>query len=173
MTLQAILEELSRNAAGVEQESIDRVVDTIRRARSVTLTGQGRSGYVAHMVAMRLMHLGIDAHAWGEATAPRVGEGAALIAVSGSGGTPVTMHFAQVAKDAGATLVAVVRSRRSPLGELADIIVEIPPRVASRQPGGSMFEQTALLTLDAVVLGYAAGIPDAAARLADRHTNLQ
>ena len=33
--------------------------------------GQGRSGLVAQMVAMRLMHVGFEAHVVGEATTPR------------------------------------------------------------------------------------------------------
>src|SRR5919112_5858965 len=54
-------------------------------------SGQGRSGLVAEMAAMRLMHAGFDAHAVGEPTAPSIGEGDGLIMISGSGETPVTL----------------------------------------------------------------------------------
>lgn len=45
------------------------------------------------MAAMRLMHIGLDAHAVGEATAPSIAEGDALLVISGSGETPVTLHI--------------------------------------------------------------------------------
>ncbi len=40
------------------------------RSRRWFWSGQGRSGLVARMAAMRLMHVGFDAHAVGEATTP-------------------------------------------------------------------------------------------------------
>jgi hypothetical protein len=46
------------------------------RHRRWFCSGQGRSGLVAQMVAMRLMHVGFDAHAVGEATAPAIGSSA-------------------------------------------------------------------------------------------------
>lgn len=174
MSILALADDLRAASALVDQAALDHTAQFVRRARSVTLTGQGRSGFVAHMIAMRLMHLGLVSHATGEATAPRVGDGDLLLAVSGSGRTPVTTHFARVAHDAGATVVAVVRSSSSDLGRLADHVVEVPPPVAKRpQPGGSLFEQTALLALDSVVLRCASFVDDVPAALALRHTNLQ
>ena len=41
------------------------------------------------------MHVGFDAHAVGEATAPAVGMGDGLVMISGSGETPVTLHITQ------------------------------------------------------------------------------
>lgn len=173
MTLASILQEVTTTCASVDQVAIDAVVEGVRSARAVTLTGQGRSGLIAQMTAMRLMHLGIEAHATGEATAPRVGEGDLLIAVSGSGGTTVTVHFAETARAAGARVASLVRSKSSPLGELSDYCIEVPSPAPSVQPGGSMFEQSALLSLDAVVLGCAAYVSDVRSALAARHTNLQ
>ena len=49
------------------------------------------------MAAMRFMHLGRDSHVLGEATAPSVRHGDVLVAVSGSGETPVTVAFARIA----------------------------------------------------------------------------
>jgi 6-phospho-3-hexuloisomerase len=51
------------------------------RTRRWFCSGQGRSGLVARMAAMRLMHVGFDAHAVGEATAPSVAKGDGLVMI--------------------------------------------------------------------------------------------
>jgi 6-phospho-3-hexuloisomerase len=119
------------------------------RGRRWFCSGQGRSGLVAQMVAMRLMHTGFDAHAVGEPTAPSIGEGDGLVMFSGSGETPVALHLARLALGFGACMLAV-----------------------TSQFGGSLFEQSALL-LDAVVLDVTAEDPQAHDLMKARHTNLQ
>ena len=47
------------------------------------------------------------------------------------------------------------------------------PTAATRQFGGSLFEQSALLLLDAVILDVTARDPEAHAAMHARHTNLQ
>jgi 6-phospho-3-hexuloisomerase len=134
--------------------------------------GQGRSGLVAQMAAMRLMHIGFDAHAVGEATVPSIGEGDGLLVVSGSGETPVTIHLAQLAVGFRARLLAVTTRADSTLAGLADAVIEVPT-AGTRQFGGSLFEQSALLLLDAVILDVTAGDPQAYAVMRARHANLQ
>jgi 6-phospho-3-hexuloisomerase len=170
----AVLDEVRRSLAGVDGEEIEAATELIRDAPgAVTLTGQGRSGYVATMTAMRLMHLGFRAHAASEATAPAVGAGDLLVVVSGSGATPVSTSYARIAKGAGARVLLVTRAVRSPIAEEADAVVHLVDAKPSAQPGGSLFEQSALLVLDAIVLRLAEGVPGAAALLRARHTNLQ
>jgi 6-phospho-3-hexuloisomerase len=142
------------------------------RARRWFCSGQGRSGLVAQMAAMRLMHVGFDAHTVGEATAPSVGDGDGLVVISGSGETPVTLHLAALARDAGAHLLAVTSRADSTLARLARVVIEVPTRETG-QFGGTLFEQSALLLLDAVVLEITAGDPRAYAVMRARHTNLQ
>ena len=54
-------------------------------------TGQGRSGLVAQMAAMRFMHLGLRTHVWGEVTAPSVERGDRLVVLSKSGSTATSL----------------------------------------------------------------------------------
>ena len=142
------------------------------RGRRWFCSGQGRSGLVAQMVAMRLMHAGFDAHTVGEATAPAIGEGDGLIMLSNSGETPVTLHYARLAVGFGARILAVTTRADSTLAGLADAVITVPT-AKSGQFGGSLFEQSALLLLDAVVLNLTAGDPDAYTAMHERHTNLQ
>lgn len=142
------------------------------RRRRWFCSGQGRSGLVAQMVAMRLMHAGFDAHAVGEATAPSIAQGDGLVMISGSGETPVTLHFARLALDFGARTLAVTTRADSTVARLADTVIEVPT-TGTGQFGGSLFEQSALLLLDAVILDLTAADPQAYAAMHTRHANLQ
>jgi 6-phospho-3-hexuloisomerase len=142
------------------------------RERRWFCSGQGRSGLVAQMIAMRLMHAGYNVHAVGEPTAPAIGTGDGLIMFSGSGETPVTLHFARLARDSGAHVLAVTASADSALGHLADAVIEVPTS-GTAQFGGSLFEQCALLLLDTVILALLSGDEHAYDGMKARHTNLQ
>ncbi|MHB1638425.1 MAG: SIS domain-containing protein [Candidatus Dormibacteria bacterium] len=133
--------------------------------------GQGRSGFVASMVAMRFMHLGRNSHVVGEATAPSLGPNDGLVLISGSGQTPTSVRHAEAARREGAAVVTVTYSRDSPAAKLADVVLYLPAK-PSMQLGGSLFEQGALLALDGVIAAMAATMEDAAAQLRSRHTNL-
>ncbi len=133
---------------------------------------QGRSGLVAAMIAMRFMHLGRRSHLVGEATAPSVEAGDGILFISGSGETPVTIHHASVARNAGARVVVVTASPRSTLAAEADVVLPIPV-LESMQLGGGLFEQAALIVLDAALLAIASGESDARAKLVRLHTNMQ
>jgi 6-phospho-3-hexuloisomerase len=168
-----VTDETARVLADLDDEILNAIVERVRSCEgAVTFTGQGRSGAVGSMTAMRLMHLGFNAHVQGEPTSPSVGRGDLLIASSGSGATPVTIHFARIAKAAGAGVIVVTRTVHSELADQADLVLEIPA-TGSQQPGGSLFEQSALLAFDIVVHALSLSIPDAATLLRSRHTNLQ
>ncbi len=115
---------------------------------------------------------GVDAHAVGEATAPSIGANDGIVIISGSGETPVTVHLARLAVDFGARILAVTTRAYSTLAGLADAVIEVPT-TRSAQFGGSLFEQSALLLLDAVIIELTAGDPQAHVEMQARHANLQ
>jgi 6-phospho-3-hexuloisomerase len=135
-------------------------------------TGQGRSGLSAQMAAMRFMHLGRESHVLGEATAPSVRAGDRLVIVSGSGQTPVSINYARIATSEGATVLLVTYSPGSPLGEIADVTL-VAPVLHSDQLMGNLFEQSALILLDAVAIHIAEVDPAAKAGMSHLHTNMQ
>jgi 6-phospho-3-hexuloisomerase len=135
-------------------------------------SGQGRSGLVAAMVAMRFMHLGRIAHVQGEATAPSIRQGDGILLFSGSGETPITLHVAEIARREGARVVAVTHESQSTIVKEADTTLTLAAR-PSIQFGGSLFEQAALIVLDAVVYALADASPAVYQRMAHAHTNLQ
>jgi 6-phospho-3-hexuloisomerase len=169
----AVRDEVSGVLSAVSSEQMSAAAALFAdRGRRWFCLGQGRSGLVAQMAAMRLMHIGFDAHAVGEATSPSIGSGDGLLVFSGSGETPVTIHLARLAVRFRAHLLAVTGRADSTLGGLADAVIEAPT-AETRQFGGTLFEQSALLLFDAVVLDVTSGDPQAYAVMHARHTNLQ
>lgn len=135
-------------------------------------SGQGRSGLSAQMAAMRFMHLGRTVHYVGEVSAPSIRKGDALLIISGSGETPVSVNFARLAKSEGADVVTMTHKPTGTLAKIADLVLPVPIE-ATRQFGGSLFEQSCLILLDSVVLALAARLPGAHETMLYRHTNLQ
>lgn len=171
--LSRVLDEVAGALGAVDQDSFDRLVAELAEpGRTWFCTGQGRSGLVARMVAMRLVHLGHRAHVVGEATAPSITGSDALLVLSASGATTVSRHHAETARELGATVALVTTGGSSPLRSLADVALVLPVS-GSGQFGGSLFEQAALLTLDAAVLAMDAGDPVTREAMARRHANLQ
>ena len=71
-SLRAVGAEVSGVLAAVSGRQLAEAAELLAdRGRRWFFCGQGRSGLVAQMVAMRLMHVGFEAHVVGEATSPR------------------------------------------------------------------------------------------------------
>ncbi|MGC3955398.1 MAG: SIS domain-containing protein [Propionicimonas sp.] len=168
-----VVDELAASLTEVDPAAFARIrAEFSDVGRRWFFAGQGRSGLSAAMVAMRVMHLGREAHVVGEVTAPSVRSGDGIVFFSSSGETPVTLSFARIARQEGALVVAVTGSTQSTLAGLADVVLVLPC-TDSTQLGRNLFEQGALLVMDALVNDLARDVPDPAALLAYRHTNLQ
>jgi 6-phospho-3-hexuloisomerase len=167
-----ILAELSGVFAHLGPGEIDELARRIPRAGRVVCAGQGRSGLVAAALAVRLLHLGADAHVAGEATCPAVGASDLLIALSRSGTTAITVHQARRAREAGARVAAITVHADSPLADLANLTIAVPEST-SRQHAGSLFEQAALVIADSLSVTLQTATEQDDAMLSARHDNLQ
>ncbi|MGB3187276.1 MAG: 6-phospho-3-hexuloisomerase [Ornithinimicrobium sp.] len=171
--IDAVADEVSQSLAGVDRMEFDLFVNELRvPQRRWYCTGQGRSGLVARMAAMRLMHLGHRSHVVGEATAPSITSSDILLILSSSGTTPVSRHFAETARHVGAAVILVTATPQSPLRDLAHTTLKLPA-ARSTQFGGSLFEQAALLVLDAAILAVDAEDQQTRKTMQSRHANLQ
>lgn len=175
-----VLAENGRALAGVDAARLDELLGRVEAARRVFVLGEGRSGLVGRMFAMRLMHLGKAAFVVGEPTTPAVAAGDLLVVVSGSGTARLLTDAAATARAAGAAVAAVTADAASPLAAGSDAVVVIPAAgkrdrsgAASRQFAGSLFEQAALLLLDAAFALLAGRAGADAERLWGRHANLE
>ncbi len=140
--------------------------------RRMFFSGQGRSGLIAQMTAMRFMHLGFRSHFVGDATAPSVRNGDAILFISGSGRPSATVRWAQIARREGACVGVITSDQNSELAQLADFALHLRTD-HTRQFGGSLFEQSSLITLDSIIMYLTGQSAVAKKTMAHRHTNLQ
>jgi len=181
--IEAILEEMQRAMAEVSPEGLDDLTEAILQADRIYVAGGGRSGLMARALAMRLMHLGLVTYVVGETTTPAIQDGDLLVACSASGETHVTVLVSQVAREAGARVFGITATPESPMARQADetIIIPAPSERGgggavgerSAQYGGSLFEQSLLVLLDAVSAEIGRRLGRGPQDLASRHANLE
>ncbi|MCX7803716.1 MAG: SIS domain-containing protein [Planctomycetota bacterium] len=174
-----ILAEIGRCMVRINRREILGLSEAIACAGRIFLAGAGRSGLVARMFAVRLTHLGRQVHVLGESTAPACGARDLLVIVSGSGRTGGLLHLPERAHRVGTRVALITADPDSPLAAGADLKVTIPARSgergkpASTQFAGSLFEQCALICLEALVLDLMRKLRQSEGRMAARHQNLE
>lgn len=182
-TLVRITDELRVVSAGLDEAQLKALERAVLDADHVFVAGTGRSLLMIRGLAMRLMQMGFIAHVVGETTTPAIGPGDLLVIASGSGETATMLVCAEKCKRFGAKLALITIHPDSPIGRLADLVVEVhtssskggATAAKSIQPGGSAFEQSVLLIGDAVVMDIAdaADVGAQNAALMRRHANLE
>jgi len=173
--MQGILRDLERILAGVSDRKTRPFLRAIITAPRVFVYGVGRSGLVARMFGMRLVHLGREATIVGDTTTPAIREADLLVVCSRTGKSPVLLHAIDLAHKEGAQAAAVVGMRNTAVAREADLVVRLPIEVAGgeqAQPMGSLFEQALLLYLDSVVLRLMRELKRTAEDMERIHSNL-
>ncbi|MFN3804522.1 MAG: 6-phospho-3-hexuloisomerase [Pyrobaculum sp.] len=169
---------------------IDTLEEIYRANRKILVVGVGRSGLVGRAFAMRLRHLGARSYVLGETITPSVEEGDLVVAISGSGSTQIVVAAAEAAKRVKARVAAITSYYDSPLGRVADLAIRVPGRTKlatsndyfARQilglheplsPLGTLFEDTAMVLLDAVIAELMKRLGKNEEELARRHANIE
>ena len=177
-----ILDELGETVGHVCNDSAETLADAIIDAQTIFVAGAGRSGLAMKSFAMRLMHMGFDTYVVGETVTPNITAQDVLLIGSGSGSTSSLVVSANKADDIGATICLITIDEHSLIAQLAQMVLTIPapsPKVnrdlgfRSVQPMGSLFEQSLLLTLDAIVLLLMEKTEKIPESMFTRHANLE
>ena len=178
--IRADLAELTALLEQVSDEQCEALCRSIIAATRVFVSGQGRSGWIMRMAAVRLMQLGLTAHVAGDATTPAIRPGDLLLIASGSGETPAPLAHARRASAAGARVALITSQPASSVARLSDTVVFIPGETTkvnltgtSRLPLAAALEQATLVVLDAVVARLAEQTGQTQASMMARHANLE
>ena len=178
----SILHELRRTLAHISDDRAESLLQAIIGAQRIFVAGAGRSGLAMKGFAMRLMHMGFDAYVVGEIVTPGITKEDMLLIGSGSGATASLVVNAQKASAIGAAVGLITIQEDSPIGKIADVVLTIPaptPKIeqdlgfSSVQPLGSLFEQSLMLTLDALVVVLMGKSGKEAEAMFARHANLE
>ncbi|MEM3531118.1 MAG: 6-phospho-3-hexuloisomerase [Nitrososphaerales archaeon] len=190
-----LIELVSKNLSEVSEEEVDKCIEIIlsRRDKKIFIMGAGRSGLVGRAFALRLLHLGYEVHVLGETLMPSVNKDDLVIAISGSGSTKLVVTAVEAAKRVGATILGITSFPDSPLGKLSDFILQVKGRVMptkeansrdyfARQilglheplaPLGTLFEDTCLILLDAMIPILMNKLNLSEEDLGKRHANIE
>jgi 6-phospho-3-hexuloisomerase len=158
--MEIILEENRGLIKNITGKATKDFIQRIRNAESIFFSAQGRAGFILRCFCMRLMHLGYSVYFCGETVTPAITDNDLLIVLSGSGETPSTLEAVRLAKQYKAETFGILGNIESRIGSLVDHIIQIPGTTKlcrdgepeSVQMAGSLFEQSAFLFLEAVVL---------------------
>jgi 6-phospho-3-hexuloisomerase len=187
--LSVAISDLAKSALGdaadvvgrLDAGSFEAFAEAIASAKTVALHGLGREGLQMKGLAMRLFHLGLDAHVVGEMTTPPVGPGDLLICSAGPGDFASIAALTRIAKDAGARTAIVTAQPSSNLAKSADHVLHIPAQTMADDQGaktsvlpmGSLFELSQMLLFELLALRLREIKGETAASMRARHTNLE
>lgn len=172
--IRAVLDRLSDDA-------LDPAIDALAAAARIVCYGVGREGLMIRALAMRLYHLGLDAHVVGDMAAPPVGAGDLLVASAGPGGFSTVDALLGVAQRAGARTLLFTAQPGGSAASLADVVCVLPAQTmaddrrasASLLPMGSVYEGAQFFVYELLVLKLRERLRVAPEQMRARHTNLE
>ncbi|SEO58695.1 6-phospho-3-hexuloisomerase [Propionispora vibrioides] len=176
-----IIREIGQVLGQVNTTALEELATAVRAANRVFVAGAGRSGLMAKAFAMRLMHMGFTVYVVGETVTPSLAAGDLLLLASGSGETGSLVTMADKCKKLQAKLAVLTASPGSTIGRSADIVVQVPAvtkeaadiRSITAQPMGSLFEQSILLLMDAIIVRLMELQEKTSTTMFSRHANLE
>jgi len=173
--------EIGAVVAATDAQALDRLVAAIADARRIALHGVGREGLMMRALAMRLFHLGLDAHVVGDMTTPPLGPGDLLIVSAGPGEFATVAALVGVAREAGGRTACVTAQPQGRVPAACDLVLVLPAQTmaddrggaASVLPMGSLYEGVQYVVFELLVLALRDRIGETAESMRARHTNLE
>lgn len=180
--------------AELDMKSVEKLLKNLlgSKDKKIFTVGMGRSGFVARAFALRLMNLGFNVYFLGETITPAAEKGDLLIAISGTGTTKMVLTASAAARDIGARVIAITSFPESPLGKLADLVVEVKGRTKAGTPKekdyltrqimgvgepltplGSIFEINSMVFLDSLIVELMHRLGSTEADMKRRHATLE
>ncbi len=180
-TAAGAVSEIAAGIAAVDPAGVGAAVDRIAAARRIALYGVGREGLMIKALAMRLFHLGLDAHVVGDMTTPPLGPGDLLVVSAGPGMFATVAGLVGVARDAGAATLCFTAQPDARVPGMCDTVMVLPVQTmaddrgdkTSILPMGSLYEGVQFLACEVVVLMLAQRLGIAGPDMRANHTNLE
>ena len=161
--IKQFLESSNDIISGLDSKVIENFAEQLKKAKRVYTVGVGSLSLLAKGFTTKLTYLGYETYFIGETLMPSPSKNDLLIAISESGEADYTVKAARIAKNLGATVVAITSCPQSTLGKLADLNIEIKwkekiPKEELKEregklltPDSGLFEIVTLMILNAVM----------------------
>ncbi|MCH1467260.1 MAG: SIS domain-containing protein [Rhodobacteraceae bacterium] len=177
---QIAISELSELFERVDGDAVDTLVSQLMEAKKIVVFGAGRERLQIMGLAMRLFHLGLDASVVGDMNTPAVGKQDLFLVTCGPGVLSTVTALANVAREAGATIVMITAKPDGLSIQDADITITIPAQTMADDhkkqsvlPMGSLFEGALFILFEVVVMRLKENICVSSEVMRSNHTNLE
>jgi len=175
------IKELEDSVKAVDPSQVETVINAITAAKRITLYGVGREGLMMKAFAMRLHHMGLNAHVVGDMTTPPLGPGDLLLVSAGPGYFSTVAALIEVAGNAGALTVCFTAQPKGVVPASCHIVMELPAQTMaddqkgkpSLLPMGSLYEGAQFIIFELLVLSLCQKIGITLEAMRARHTNLE
>ncbi|EWM14568.1 MurR/RpiR family transcriptional regulator [Kutzneria sp. 744] len=151
---------VEETAEQLEIPTLSAVVDAVAAAGRVDVYGVGASAFVAADLQQKLHRIGRVSFAWSDThimltSAAVLSDGDVAFGISHTGATADTVEALRVAREHGATTVALTNFPRSPISEVADHVLTTAARETTFRSGAMASRIAQLTVIDCLFIGVA------------------
>lgn len=151
---------IADTAKVLDPVSLSAAVAAVASARRVDIFGVGASSFVGLDLQQKLTRIGHVALNWPDThaawtSAATLDDGCVAIAVSHSGSTVDTIDFLAVAREGGATTIAITNHADAELASHADIVLTTAARETGFRSGALGSRIAQLMVVDCMFIGVA------------------
>lgn len=180
--VRSALQELGEALSGIDETQVAEACACIAAAGRIVLYGCGREGLMMRGLAMRLYHLGLDAHVQGEMSTPPVGPGDLFFVSAGPGELSTVTALMRVARDAGAEVLFLTAEPETQSAALATRALTIPAQTMARDqqagasavlPMGSVYEGAMFVLFEIMIDMLRVRLNRSPEAMRANHTNLE
>ena len=177
-----LLDELRPGLAPEVLAQLPPLVAAIAGTRRLACHGVGREGLMMKALAMRLFHLGLDAHVVGDMSLPPLGKGDVLLVSAGPGAFSTISALVDVARKADARVICFTAEPDGPVPKAADLAIHLPAQTMAADQGaaatsilpmGSLYEALMFLFFELLVLDLRDHLGVTPEAMRARHTNME
>ncbi|HET8598771.1 MAG TPA: MurR/RpiR family transcriptional regulator [Segeticoccus sp.] len=151
---------VEETAQQLDPEILAEAARRIGQAGRVDVYGVGASGLVAADLQQKLHRIGCLSFAWSDShlaltSAALLGRRDVAIAISHTGATKETIESAAMAKERGATTIAITNFPLSPLARASDLVLTTAARETALRSGATASRIAALTVIDCLYIAVA------------------
>ena len=124
-----IYSSLEKTKKSINKEQLQKCCEILSRADNILIFGLGNSASVAIDAAHKMFRLGLNAHAYTDnhmqaIAATHKSENGVVIGISHSGHSKDIIESMKIAKENGATTIAITQNNKSPINKISDYSLE-------------------------------------------------
>jgi DNA-binding MurR/RpiR family transcriptional regulator len=151
---------VEETGAALDVAALTEAIDAVATAGRIDIYGIGSSSLVAHDLHQKLHRLGLVSFSWADAhlaltSAAVLDVGDVAIGISHTGTTIDTIDALRVARQRGATTIAVTNFAKSPITVQADVLLTTAARETTFRSGAMASRIAQLALIDCLFTGVA------------------